>query len=72
MDLVVTFCIGEPFQHEHNWLVCTICLCLREDCSSCEVGGIALKVEVTRLGGEGEDGGGGDGFLQGIKCVLLS
>src|SRR5260221_12772249 len=72
MDLVITFCIREPLQHEHNWLVCAVCLCLREDCSHCEVGDIALKAEATRLGGEGEDRGRGGGLLQGVECLLLS
>ena len=39
--------------------------------SSCKVGGVAFEVEVTRLGREGEDGGGGDSLLQGIEHLLL-
>src|SRR5260221_12777313 len=72
MDLVITFHIREPLRHEHNWLVCAVCLCLREDCSHCEVGGITLEAEATGLGGEGEDRCGGDGLLQGVECLLLS
>ena len=71
MDLVVTLCIGESFGHEHNWLVCAICLHLGENCSGCKVGGVTLKVETARLGGEGEDRGRGDSILQGIKCLLF-
>ncbi len=74
MDLVVALHVGEPLQHEGNWLVHTICLCLGEDCSGCgcEVGGITFKAEATGLRWEGEDGGRGDGLLQGIKSLLLS
>src|SRR5258708_20245172 len=72
MDMVVMFHIRESFRHESDWLVCTVCLCRGEDRSSCKVGGVAFKVEATRLGGEGEDGGRGDGLLQGIEHLLLS
>src|SRR5258707_7337442 len=72
MDLVVTFCIREPFQHEGDWLVHAICLCLGEDCSCCKVGGITFEAEATGLRWEGEDRGRGDGLLQGIEHFLLS
>ena len=49
----------------------SIHLCLGEDCASCKVGGVALKAEAAGLGGEGEDRGGGDGLLQGVKRLLL-
>ncbi len=63
--------IREPLQHEGDWLVCAICLHLGKDCSSCKVGGIAFEAEVARLRWEGEDGGGGDGLLQGVKSLLF-
>ena len=43
-----------------------ICLHLGEYCSGCKVGGIAFKAEATGLGGEGEDGGGGDELVEHI------
>src|SRR5260221_6937982 len=71
VDLVVALCIRESLCHEGDWLVCAICLHLGEYCSGHKVGGIAFKVEATRLGREGEDRGGGDSLLQGIECLLL-
>src|SRR5260221_12793003 len=70
MDLVVMLHIREPLQHEGDWLVHAICLCLGKDCSGCEVGGIAFKAEATGLRWEGEDGGRGDSLLQGVRAHL--
>jgi len=71
VDLVVALYIGEPLQLEGDWLVCTICLHLGKDCSSCKVGGITFEVEATRLRWEGEDRGRGDSLPQGVESLLL-
>ena len=71
VDLVVALCIRESLSHEGDWLVHTICLHLGEYCSGHKVGGIAFEAEVTGLGREGEDRGGGDSLLQGIEHLLL-
>src|SRR5258708_3574654 len=49
-----------------------ILLLLQQDGSHGEVGCITLQAEETRLRGEGEHGGRGDGIFQCVEGLLLS